>query len=325
MINKKIIILTIFSAIAFLLLLVNSNINDRINFYLNNQKYNFDSNLSSFLLREEQSYGKKYTDRFSIYNEIKKTEQKYISKTDEESVRILEICNKYLDLYYDILTKRQINEKKYTISNDDYIFLSKKEPRLLFATNMLYLFIPIKDNHNCIEKNYKIRANLKKKIIANLNKRKINAKVNINDINFETFWVVYIDIENAPKNIIDYTNTFVEIISNIDAKFDSIYSYHQDLKTNLSNDNISFERRLWKNRRQDYWYEINKLDEQFKNRYIVNVVEKKKNGENILHLYTASLIKDGSRSYWHINYEDSNDFIKKFIETNNSFISYFSE
>ena len=321
-IDKKVSFWIILFSIIFLFFLIKIGIGEDVSFLINNKKHSFNLNLSSYLLKEELIFGQKYTDRYSIYKKLKEIEPKYLSQTDNESLKILEIKNKYIDLYYDILSKKDIDEKKYILSNDDYIFLNKTEPELLLAINMLYLFIPINDNYENIKNNLKIKKELKKIILADLKSRKINSKPKFEDIDFEIFWTGYIDKKNNPEYIKNYTNEFIRIINLVDKKYNLIYLHHQDLITNLSVANIDYERRLWSNRRKDYWYEIKKLDEQYKNQYIVKTIEIKKNGEKTFHIYIAHLHKDGNRYYWNINYKDSNDFLNKYIESNNSSMHY---
>lgn len=275
------------------------DINSEIDLIKNPEKYSFNYAISNGIIKEDYIVSKKIKKSETVYKDIKFIEKKYSSKNDNKSLKLISITNKAFDLYNDIKLNNKINSNYYLLTNDELIFLYDNEKKLQSAYVSLLLIYPQVEEIKILKQELKIRKELIKEIKKDLQDKNITAKINLENIEFETIAPVYIDYKEIPHYINDFRKIFRNILLNVDKKIVDKYG-----KKPLEIEDVKTSKEAVQEYRNEFWNEVEKINPELRHRYMIKIYEKEDREK--LHIYKAHRYKEGNRYYWNIEYNSPN-------------------
>lgn len=313
MVNKKFKI--IISIIAIVTVIIVSwfifDFSSKIDVLQHPEKYSFRTNFASFIMQNDY-YLANYPDEMdTFFNELKIIEKKYENKTDENSRKIQQLNNQALDIFHDLLS---LNMTKNQLSKDDFIFLNKN-CQILAEFYFVYLSTyPELEKKSILYDELSMRKEAISVIKKDLNDRKINATVTLNDIKYENLTPAYLT-DNEPEFVKEFNKEFENGQSAINKALEK--DLDNVLKGVKNKDEALAVKLDFTNKiHSKYITMLDNLNIKWKHRYVISAIEYKNNKEDkVIHLYEIYPYKEGNRIYWNIQYHPPNsEFIKAYLK-----------
>ena len=288
------------------------DVNSRIDVLQYPEKYSFRANFASHIVQQDYYMSKQDKNDLTIYNELKNNDNKYADKTDKNSAKYLELNNIAFDVYHDVLSMNYKN--KYSMSFDDCIFLFKNNGKL--AIDIVGLkddLMPKLEETRTLFNELNSKKDVIRVVREDLQKRKIKATIDINDVNFENLSPINLDDKNKPQYLKEFDKVLDKIIDKDYQDFEKNVKKCYELP--VPEDRVACYIKAKEDKGIKFWQDIDKLDESWKHRYTVLAIENKKNGDKVQHLYNVHSFKEGNRYYWDIQYYPPNsEYIKAYLE-----------
>lgn len=313
MLSRKKISIILISTITliFVLLWFALDLNSEIGLFLHPEKYSFNLNFASQFVQNDYYMGKTNPESLTIYRLLKTTEEYNKDKNDDISKEIMKFNNLAFDMYHDIISK-QINNA-YFLTSKDLQFIRENsgiEEALLFVDSEK----PNIETYSILHKELLNRKDLIKVIKKDLQDKKIDATISINDINYENLFPVYINDDLKPQ----YIKDFDKILDVLEKRQEDVLNKNLSKCKQIKDKDNAIDCFINANREsRKFFYNdiLNNIDESYRHRYLALAIEKKKNGDKVFHLYEAHPYKEGNRYYWDIQYyPPTSEFLKAYLK-----------
>ena len=262
-------------------------------------------------MQNDYYIGKNFQNTNSLYKTLKEIDKKYSNKSDKNSVKIIRLNNLAFDKFHDLLSLKENN--KYFLNGEDFLFLLNNNSD--YAHKLLHIDTqkPTIENFQILQNELFTRKDAIRAVKNDLKQRKIEAKIELDDIQFQNITQEFLGENDRPE----YVKEFLKATNEIGTKNADLFNENIAKNCTMADVKLRANCYVEETRKKDilFYDKIAQIDGTWKNRYTVLAVEKKKDGNKIFHLYEVYPFKEGNRYYWNIEYySPESQYLKGYLK-----------